>query len=222
MGTDASAHAVHAGGESDGAPPAQAPTEDVAEDVASAAAVASLLLGALAELLTGLDAQQVSDLLAGRARLAVVPVTPVEPAAPAQPGHASAPVDPVRPAPASPTHTARTQPPAASTGGHATGARRRSRAAPDRSRSRSRPELPAGPALEELRRSLRAAPSREAAEQILDGLGPFTVVALRELAAGLGVTGVGSRDPRPAVRRKIVDGTVGQRLRTEAIFGGGF
>ncbi|OHV27347.1 hypothetical protein CC117_31385 [Parafrankia colletiae] len=209
--------AVHATGEPGDTRPAQTPTEGAA----SPAAVASLLLGALAELLTGLDTQQVSDLLKGRARLAVVPVTPVEPAAPVRPEHAPAPADPVRPVPAPPTDTARAQPPAASAGGRATRARRRSRAAePDP--GRSRPELPSGPALEELRRSLRAAPSRGAAEQILDDLGPFTVVALRELAAGLGVTGVGSRDPRPAVRRKIVDGTVGQRLRTEAIFGGGF
>lgn len=215
MGTDASVRAVHATGEPGGTRPAQAP----AQAPSGPAAVASLLLGALAELLTGLDTQQVSDLLDGRARLTVVPVTPVEPAAPARPRHAPTSADPVRPAPAPPTGSA--QPPAASAGGRVTGARRRSRAA-EQGPGRSRPELPSGPALEELRRSLRAAPSREAAEQILDGLGPFTVVALRELAAGLGVTGVGSRDPRPAVRRRIVDGTVGQRLRTEAIFGGGF
>ncbi|MEX5631759.1 oxidoreductase [Parafrankia sp. FMc2] len=209
--------AVHATGEPGDTPPAQAP----AEGAASPAAAASLLLGALAELLTGLDTQQVTDLLEGRARLAVVPGTPGGPAGSARPEHDPVPADPVRPALPPPTGTARAQPPAGSAGGLATGVRRRSRAA-ERGPGRSRPELPSGPALEELRRSLRAAPSRGAAEQILDGLGPFTVVALRELAAGLGVTGVGSRDPRPAVRRKIVDGTVGQRLRTEAIFGGGF
>ncbi|EFC79198.1 hypothetical protein FrEUN1fDRAFT_7689 [Parafrankia sp. EUN1f] len=78
-------------------------------------------------------------------------------------------------------------------------------------------EPPAGAMLAALARSLRAAPSREVAMGLIDDLGPLTVPALRKLAADLEIKGVLGRDPRSAVLQKIVEGTVGQRLRSEAI-----
>ncbi|SQD99021.1 MULTISPECIES: oxidoreductase [unclassified Parafrankia] len=85
---------------------------------------------------------------------------------------------------------------------------------------RAQVEVPSGAELEELRRSLLDAPSRAAAEQLLDALGPLTVARLRALAVDLGIKGITSRDPRAAVQRKIVDQTAGLRLRSEAMFGG--
>ncbi|WP_241831356.1 oxidoreductase [Parafrankia soli] len=85
---------------------------------------------------------------------------------------------------------------------------------------RAQVEIPSGAELEELRRSLLDAPSRAAAEQLLDALGPLTVARLRALAVDLGIKGITSRDPRAAVQRKIVDQTAGLRLRSEAMFGG--
>lgn len=85
---------------------------------------------------------------------------------------------------------------------------------------RAQVEVPSGAELEELRRSLLDAPSRAAAEQLLDALGPLAVARLRALAVDLGIKGITSRDPRAAVQRKIVDQTAGLRLRSEAMFGG--
>ncbi|WP_230203182.1 oxidoreductase [Parafrankia discariae] len=108
------------------------------------------------------------------------------------------------------TATARPAGPATDTAGRAASAAGRAQVV----------EVPGGADLEELRRSLLGAPSRAAAEQLLDDLGPLPVTRLRELAANLGIKGVASRDPRATVQRKIVDQTVGRRLRSAAMSGG--
>ncbi|WP_116437388.1 MULTISPECIES: oxidoreductase [unclassified Frankia] len=159
-----------------------------------------LVLRRLSELLATLDARQVGDLATGRARLTVVPVAP----------------DAVEASDAG-----NTGPRSAEPRGSATAAARAASHRPRRAAAATRHggpvEPPAGAMLAALGRSLRAAPSREAAMGLIDDLGPLTVPALRKLAADLEIKGVLGRDPRPAVLRKIVEGTVGQRLRSEAI-----
>ncbi|MEX5711601.1 oxidoreductase [Parafrankia sp. FMc6] len=175
-----------------------------ADSGASPADLGALLLRQVAELLTGLDSRQVADLIAGHARLAVVSTAAGRPSG-------TAARRPTGTAARRPTGTAARRP----TG---TAARRPAGAAG--AAGRAQVEVPSGAELEELRRSLLDAPSRAAAEQFLDALGPLTVARLRALAVDLGIKGITSRDPRAAVQRKIVDQTAGLRLRSEAMFGG--
>ncbi|WP_157472377.1 oxidoreductase [Frankia sp. EAN1pec] len=168
-----------------------------ADSGASPADLGALLLRQVAELLTGLDSRQVADLITGHARLAVVSTAAGHPSG-------TAARRPTGTAARRPTGTAARRPAGATAG----------------AAGRAQVEVPSGAELEELRRSLLDAPSRAAAEQLLDALGPLTVARLRALAVNLGIKGITSRDPRAAVQRKIVDQTAGLRLRSEAMFGG--
>ncbi|OAA24678.1 hypothetical protein UG55_102810 [Frankia sp. EI5c] len=195
--------------------------------------LAALLLRSVSELLAGLDGRQIADLASGRARLAVVPVLQAGFTAPAATVGAAA--TPTRSGPAAGRRAGTAGGAAAargaaaaggasavdgagSTGGAGTAAGRKAPGSRAASR-RDRPHLPSGAALETLGRSLRDAPSRAAAERMLDELGPLTVAALKELATGLEIKGISGRATKATIVRMIVDATVGQRLRSEAMFG---
>ncbi|WP_261570026.1 hypothetical protein [Frankia gtarii] len=77
--------------------------------------------------------------------------------------------------------------------------------------------LPAAVDVEALRTALLGATSREEAAEHLAALGRVSVPQLRALAGALGVDGVGGKDPKASVIRKIVDGTVGFRLSSLAM-----
>ncbi|THJ74882.1 hypothetical protein [Candidatus Frankia alpina] len=77
--------------------------------------------------------------------------------------------------------------------------------------------LPAAVDVEVLRTALLGATSREEAAERLAALGRVSVPQLRALAGALGVDGVGGKDPKASVIRKIVDGTVGFRLSSQAM-----
>ncbi|WP_254665519.1 MULTISPECIES: hypothetical protein [unclassified Frankia] len=74
--------------------------------------------------------------------------------------------------------------------------------------------------VEKLHATLVAAASREEAREHLAALGRIPVPQLRALAGALGVDGVGGRDPKATVIRKIVDGTIGFRLSSRAMLAG--
>ncbi|MCM3924416.1 hypothetical protein ND748_22470 [Frankia sp. AiPs1] len=220
----------------------EAPEAPVPPQAHEAARLSTLLLRQLADLVAGLDAQQVGELLAGRTRLTVT-VTPgpwaADPAAdPADPfpvalrdtaarPAALAPGHPASPTPASPTPTRQTptrqtpikQTPARRTPARRTPVRRTPvRQTPVRQTPKATPAVPAASVdVEALRAALLGAASREEAAQHLAALGRVSVPQLRALAGALGVDGVGGKDPKAIVIRKIVDGTVGFRLSSQAM-----
>ncbi|MCK9893537.1 hypothetical protein [Frankia sp. AgB32] len=162
-------------------------TDTTAPDAPAGAAgdavrLSSLLLAQVADLLAQLAPRQLDDLIAGRARLAIVPSAEAG-------GSTSA---------AAPMAAPRAQGPA---------------------RIRRPPAPPAAIDVEALRAALLAAASREQAAARLAELGRVSVPQLRALAEALGVDGVGGRDPKATVLRKIVDQTVGFRLSARAMRG---
>ncbi len=168
-----------------------APGDPTAADVVR---LSSVLLTQVGELLAHLAPSQADDLLAGRARLAVVPSPDSAGSAPAAGAGATTPVAEPAPAPR--------------TGGQARARRPAARAAPATAID-----------VEAVRAALLAAGSREQAAGRLADLGRVSVPDLRALAAALGVDGVGGRDPKATVLRKIVDQTVGFRLSARAMRG---
>ncbi|KQC38082.1 hypothetical protein [Frankia sp. ACN1ag] len=182
-----------------------APETPGAPEAPEAARLSTLLLRQLADLVAGLDEQQIGELLAGRARLTVT----------AAPG---------RPARSTPTRATPTQqtPARQTPASKATPATRRRTTRPEAgSKAETGPKTGAAPPasvdVEALRAALLGAASREEAAERLAALGRVSVPQLRALAGALGVDGVGGKDPKATVIRKIVDGTVGFRLSSQAM-----
>ncbi len=192
-----------------------APETPGAPEAPEAARLSTLLLRQLADLVAGLDEQQIGELLAGRARLTVT-------AAPGRPARST----PTRATPTRATPTQQTptqQTPARQTpASKATPATRRRTTRPEASsKAETGPKTGAAPPasvdVEALRAALLGAASREEAAERLAALGRVSVPQLRALAGALGVDGVGGKDPKATVIRKIVDGTVGFRLSSQAM-----
>ncbi|EIV91266.1 hypothetical protein [Frankia sp. QA3] len=217
----------------------------IAAEAPEAARLSTLLLHQLADLVASLDEHQVGELLAGRARLTVTAAPGRRAADPAaDPADASPAVlrdtdpRPAAPAPsrAAPATAAPATAPTTATPARATSPAVSSspakRAAPSAkgtppvarrqatrtgSGTKTQAALPASVDVEALRAALLGAASREEAADRLATLGRVSVPQLRALAGALGVDGVGGKDPKATVIRKIVDGTVGFRLSSQAM-----